>query len=218
MNKKVKKIFTISGTVLTITIVLLVLYMLICNVIAVRTSKPVSYFGYSYSYVPTSSMEPTINAGDTIIFKKCDYSTLKKGDIIVYRSSKGSTEGMYIVHRINEVYTDGFEMLGDNNNGIVDIERVTEDMLVGKYVRTFNFLNLGKIASNKTLIYGLLVVFFVGIIILESVNLFLNSSKNKKLKEEKDKLRSEILSDMREEILKEILSEKQKDENNNKKE
>ncbi len=213
MNKKVKKGIKIGIASLTGVIVLLVLYMLVCNVIAVKTSKPVNYFGYSYSYVPTSSMEPTIKAGDTIIFKKCSYESLKVGDIIVYQSKEGSTKGLYIIHRIKDITEDGFKMLGDNNHGIVDKEVVTKDMLIGKYVRQFNFLNLGKLASNKSLIYGVLVLFFLAIIVLESVNIIL-TQKRQRIEKEKGKLKTEVLEDMRKELLKELIEEQKQKDNN----
>lgn len=181
----------------------LVLYMLIMNIVAMNKDKPVNYFGYSYSYVPTSSMEPTIKQGDTIIFKKVSYSQLKVGDIIVYKSKTGEMKGKYIVHRINNKYEDGFEMIGDNNPS-VDSELVTEDMLIGKYVRTFNFLNLGKLSNHKNIVFALLFVFFLVIIILESINIMLQKSKEKLKKESDDKLRQELLDEMRQELLEEL--------------
>lgn len=188
---------------------LTVIYMVICNIVAFKKERPVNYFGYSYSYVPTQSMEPTIMAGDTVIFKKCKYEDLKVGDIIVYRSKEGQTKGMYIIHRINRICDDGFEMLGDNNHGIVDDEHITKDMVMGKYIRTFNFLNIGKLASNKNIIFGLLALFFLGIIILETINIFL-TQRNNALKKKKEAIKEQLLSDMKAELMKEILEEQNK--------
>jgi len=208
---KVQKGLKIGVGTLTGIIVLLIIYMLVCNVIAVREEKPVSYFGYSYSYVPTESMEPTIMAGDSIIFKKTSYDSCEVGDIIIYKSQAGETKGLYIVHRIVEITDEGFVVKGDNNT-VNDDELVTEEMLIGIYVRTFNFLNIGKLASNKNLIYGLLIAVFLLIILTESVNIYLVRNKQKLKKSGKteiseDELKKQLLDEMREELLKEIEEE-----------
>ncbi len=205
MKNKIKKTTKIIAGIITAIITSIVLYMLICNVIAVRREKPVSYFGYSYSYVPTASMEPTIKAGDSIIFQKTSYEKLKVGDIIVYKSKAGDTKGLYIVHRIVEEREDGFILKGDNNQE-VDSELVTKDMVIGKYKKTFNFLNIGKIATKKNVIYLILTIFFVIIILSESVNIYLSRQKKnlKDIKKKNDLLKDEVLKEMKEEILKEI--------------
>ena len=82
MNKKAKKITSIVVSCLTGLIVLMVIYMLACNVIAMQRERPVQIFGYSYSYVPTESMEPTIKKGDSVIFKDISYISCEVGDII----------------------------------------------------------------------------------------------------------------------------------------
>lgn len=213
---KVQKGLTIGVGSLIGLIVLLIIYMLVCNVIAVREEKPVSYFGYSYSYVPTKSMEPTIKAGDSIIFKKISYDSCDVGDIIIYKSESGETKGLYIVHRIVEITDSGFIVKGDNNT-LVDDELVTADMLIGIYVKTFNFLNIGKLASNKNLIYGLLIFVFLLIMLTESVNIYLVKNKKKIKENSSEKLSSEelkqkLLDEMRQELLKEIEEENKANE------
>lgn len=209
MPFKVRKGLKIGVGIFTGIIMLLVLYMLVCNIIAVREEKPVQYFGYSYSYVPTESMEPTIKAGDSIFFKKTSYSKCEVGDIIIYKSTEGKTKGLYIVHRIVEITDQGFIVKGDNNDSI-DSEYVTSDKLIGKYVKTFNFLNIGKLASNKNLIYSILIVFFIIIMVSEGVNIYLIKNK-KKLKDSNkvsnDELKEQLLMEMKEELLKEIEEE-----------
>ncbi len=215
MPNGVKKGIKIGILSLTGICILLTCYMLICNIVAVKKEKPVSYFGYSYSYVPTESMYPTIKAGDSIIFKKVSYDDISLGDIIVYKSMEGQTKGLYIVHRVIEITNDGFIVQGDNNL-IPDDELVTESKLIGKYVRTFNFLNIGKLASNKSIIYGILVVFFAIIIISESVNIYLAKNKNKLKENIKTKtdleLKNEVLEEMKQELLKEIEEENKKED------
>ncbi len=213
MPKGVRKGIKVGIISLTVITILLTCYMLICNIVAVRKERPVSYFGYSYSYVPTDSMYPAIKAGDSIIFKDVSYDEVLVGDIIVYKSSEGETKGLYIVHRVIEIRADGIIVKGDNNP-IADDEIVTESKLIGKYVRTFNLLNIGKLASNKSIIYGILVIFFAIIILSESVNIYLMKNKNRlkeniKTKSESE-LKNEVLEEMRQELLKEIEEENKK--------
>lgn len=207
MNKKVKKILTIVLSSITGVIMCLVLYMVICNAVAVSKGTPVRYFGYSYSYVPTNSMEPTIKQGDTIIFKKTSYNSLEVGDIIVYKSNTGR----YIIHRIVEITEDGLILKGDNNPTI-DSEIVKENMVMGEFTRRFNFLNLGKLSSNKDIIYGILVVFFLGLLVLETVNILLSKHKKKLENKSTEQLREEVLKEMKEELLREIKKNNEEDQ------
>lgn len=207
MNKKFKRIIKIILSSIAGIFLVASLYLVICNIVAMRNDKPVRIFGYSYSYVPTRSMEPTIKAGDSIIFKKTSYGSLEVGDIIVYRSQSGDTKGMYIVHRIVEETEEGFVMRGDNNVSN-DPEVITKSMYVGKYVRRFNLFNVGKVINNRGIIYGVLVLFFFGIIMLETANIFLAAQKKKQrrlpVRDEREEIKQELLNEMREELLKEI--------------
>ena len=97
-----------------------------------------------------------------------------------------------------------------SDNDSIDSEYVTSDKLIGKYVKTFNFLNIGKLASNKNLIYSILIVFFIIIMVSEGVNIYLIKNK-KKLKDSNkvsnDELKEQLLMEMKEELLKEIEEE-----------
>ena len=84
-------------------------------------------------------------------------------------------------------------------------------MFMGKYVKTFNFLNIGKLAYNKDAIYLILILFFCGIIVLETVNIYLSKQKKKSANTSNDELKKEVLDEMKEEILREIMNEKEND-------
>lgn len=202
-----KKIIKIISSIITAILAILVIYLLVINVVAMKKDKPVNFFGYSYSYVPTNSMEPTIMAGDSVIFKKVSYESIVVGDIIVYKSIE---KDIYIIHRVNNICEDGFEMLGDNNNGIVDSEHVTKDMFIGKYVKTFNLLNVGKLITNKNVIYIILVVIFVLIFVFEGVNIYLTKVRGSSKKKSKEELKKEVLDEMRRELEEEIKNDKDK--------
>lgn len=190
-----------------------VIYLLVVNIIAINKKRPVSIFGYSYSYVPTGSMEPTINVNDTIIFKKTDFNKLNVGDIIVYYSNKNN---IYIVHRIVDIeYDDTSGMIdyvktqGDNKNTNPDPddEDIHSDMFIGIYVRKFNFLNIAKITQNKNVIYVVLVIIFLSLIVFEGINMYLTASKNKIKEKSKEEIKQDMLDKMRAEILEEIKKE-----------
>lgn len=66
-------------------------------------------FGYSHAIVLTGSMEPTIKAGDLIIFK--EQPEYDVGDIITY-----GLQGTCVTHRVIEKSDDGFVTQGDANN------------------------------------------------------------------------------------------------------
>lgn len=205
MKKNIKRIIS----ALAIVMAILTIYLLASNIVAMKKEKPVRIFGYSFSYVPTNSMEPVIKVDDMVLFKKANYDDLKTGDIIVYRSNLDETKGMYIIHRIKEVTDDGFIMLGDNNNNIVDKEVVTSDMLIGKYIKVINFFNVGKLISNKNLIFTLLIIVIIFIIVMEIVNIYVTYMKDKGKKKEDKNIRDELLEEIRQELLEEIKKEKE---------
>lgn len=200
-----KSISKIAVSAICIIIAILTIALLGVNLSALKKSKPVSVLGYSFSYVPTESMEPTIMKKDVIVFRKVKYESLKVNDIIIYKSQYGETDGMLIVHRIIEITDEGLVMKGDNNPGI-DVEVVNKDMFVGKYIRVVNGLSFNKLFSNKNIIFGLLVIILSGLAVLEVVNIIFTYQKEK-LASVNAKSKQEVLDEMRKELLEEIKKE-----------
>lgn len=97
-----------------------------------------SLFGYSAFIVLSDSMKATdFDAGDLVLIKKTDPSTLKEGDIISFQSPDESNYGEIVTHKIRKVTTDedgnpGFVTYGtttdSNDRGIV-----TYNLVIGKY-------------------------------------------------------------------------------------
>ena len=58
------KIKSFIGYTLSILFLVMCLYIVIEVIVANSNNRPPSVFGLSVSYVPTASMEPTINSGD----------------------------------------------------------------------------------------------------------------------------------------------------------
>ena len=78
----------IIGYVVSMLCILLCLYITIEVISANTNNRPPRIFGLSVSYVPTQSMEPTIKAGEYIMFKQADFDSVEEGDIIVYYNSE----------------------------------------------------------------------------------------------------------------------------------
>lgn len=85
--------------------------------------------GYRLLYVPTRSMEPTINSGSFAIGKRVSPEELNVNDIAVYK--KGKTK---MIHRIIDIEGDIFTFKGDNNE-TADPPVNSEDILY----KVFNY-------------------------------------------------------------------------------
>lgn len=89
--KKLKKIWNIFTTVLTVVFVLLALAL-----VGVRL------FGFQVFSVLSGSMEPLYHVGSLIYVKEVDYHELKSGDVITFMLS----EDLVATHRIVDVFPD----------------------------------------------------------------------------------------------------------------
>ena len=67
MLKKLKNIYQTFIICLTFVLFALTIYILIAGVNAAKNNEMMNIFGYTYSVVPTDSMEPEINVGDSVI-------------------------------------------------------------------------------------------------------------------------------------------------------
>ncbi|MCR5350111.1 MAG: signal peptidase I, partial [Acholeplasmatales bacterium] len=234
-GKKKSKKNSIIGYIVSILCLLLCLYITVEVINANNHNRPPKIFNLSVSYVPTSSMEPTIFAGDYILFKGTKYSDVntgsydtpednhkyQSGDIIVFYSNE---EDKFIIHRavgkgIDESGNEYIITWGDNNS-TADTEGVTSKMVYGEYVTTLGLLSIFSGGINKNVIFFILVVMFIIMIGMQVFQLSL-SAKAKKVKEdrkkEEDKFKEELkLQIMKEELerIKEYNAKKALEENN----
>lgn len=97
-----------------------------------------SLFGYKAFIVLSDSMSKTdFNAGDLVLVKEVDCSTLKEGDIIAYTSQNTSNYGETVTHKIRSLTTDangapGFVTYGTTTD-TDDETIVTYPYVIGKY-------------------------------------------------------------------------------------
>ena len=95
-------------------------------------------FGYKAFIVLSDSMSKTdFNAGDLVLVKEVDPSTLKEGDIIAYTSQNTSNYGETVTHKIRKRTTDangeqGFVTYGTTTD-TDDETIVTYPYVLGKY-------------------------------------------------------------------------------------
>lgn len=194
----------IISAILSVIIIILA-YFIVANIIATKNNSIASFFGYSISYVPTPSMEPTIESNSTIIFDQdYSYADLNVGDIIVYRNTD---ENIYVIHRIISKTEYGFVTQGDNNS-IPDYKKdsseyyyITESNYVGKYKTTVTIFSLNSPLS-KVLVFILIFSSFGFIVVSEIFGLKNIAKKDSKENEEisKEELKKELLEEIKKEI------------------
>lgn len=119
--------------------------------------------------IVSPSMTPTIKVNDAIMIRRVDYKSLKKGDIITFKSSDPRLNGMIITHRINEIVKDekgkvSFITKGDNNYSIDDALVLPEN-IYGKVVTKVPFYStIKKVISNPLIIGSIIIILLLLII------------------------------------------------------
>ena len=120
--------------------VALAVFMMIFTIVSVSTFDRAdrNLFGYKAFIVLSDSMSRTdFNAGDLVLVKAVDPSTLKEGDIIAYTSQNTSNYGETVTHKIRKLTTDangepGFVTYGTTTD-TDDETVVTYPYVLGKY-------------------------------------------------------------------------------------
>ena len=173
-----KKILGIIKSILVWIFVIFAVSMTIFTVISVNTfnRNDRSILGYKAYIVNTDSMSKTdFKAGDLILVKETDPSTLKAGDIITYMSQNSESFGETITHKIRKVTTDS-----RGNPGFITYSTTTDQdddtivtymYVLGKYEKTIpdigTFFNFMKTPQGYMLC---IFVPFMLLIIYQAVN------------------------------------------------
>ena len=114
--------------------------MMIFTIVSVSTfdRSDRNLFGYKAFIVLSDSMSKTdFSAGDLVLVKEVDCSTLKEGDIIAYTSQNTENYGETVTHKIRSLTTDangepGFITYGTTTD-TDDETIVTYPYVLGKY-------------------------------------------------------------------------------------
>lgn len=134
------KVLKIIRSIVVWLMVILAVGMMIFTVVSVSTFDRADrdLFGYKAFIVLTDSMSKTdFNAGDLVLVKETDPSTLKEGDIIAYTSQNAENYGETVTHKIRELTVDangepGFVTYGTTTD-TDDETVVTYPYVLGKY-------------------------------------------------------------------------------------
>ena len=137
-----KVLRTVKNIIVTL-IVIFAVAMMIFTVVSVSTfgRNDRTIFGYRAYIVKSDSMSATdFSAGDLVLIKPCDPSTLQVGDIIAYTSQSGTNFGEVVTHKIRTLTTDangepGFVTYGTTTD-VDDETVVTYPYVLGKYTRS----------------------------------------------------------------------------------
>ena len=135
-----KKALNIIKNIFVWLLVALAVCMMVFTVVSVNTfdRSDRSLFGFKAFIVLSDSMSKTdFDAGDLVLVKEVDPSTLKEGDIIAYTSQNTSNYGETVTHKIRKLTTDASGELGFITYGTTtdtdDETVVTYPYVLGKY-------------------------------------------------------------------------------------
>ena len=199
-----KKALSILKTTLVWLVVIAAVSMMIFTVISVTTfnRNDRDLFGFKMYIVNSDSMSKTdFNAGDLILVKEVDPSTLKEGDIITFMSQDTDHFGETITHKIRKLTTDaegnpGFITYGTTTD-TDDETVVTYPYILGKYQSRipalgtfFNFLKTTPGYFVCIFIPFMLIIIYEG---LKFFNLFRRYKKEQmdEMQAERDKIEAE---------------------------
>ena len=206
-------------------LVVIAVCMMIFTIISVSTfdRSDRSLFGCKAFIVLSDSMSKTdFNAGDLVLVKEVDCSTLKEGDIIAYTSQNTSNYGETVTHKIRKLTTDangepGFITYGTTTD-TDDETIVTYPYVLGKYqshipkVGTFfQFLKTTPGYIICILIPFLILILSEGV---RCIHLFrkYKAEQQAELKAERDKIEAERAETQR--MMQELLQMKAQIEQN----
>ena len=171
-----KKALHIIKAIVTWLLVLVSIGIMVFTIISVTTfdQPDRNLFGYKPLIVLSDSMSKTdFNAGDLVLIKETDPSTLKEGDIIAYTSTVTENYGETVTHKIRRVTADangkpGFITYGTTTN-TDDETVVTYEYVLGKYEN--HIPKIGSFFQFLKTTPGYICCIFIPFILLIVINL-----------------------------------------------
>ncbi len=198
------KVLNVIRNIFVWLIVALAVAMMIFTVVSVSTFDRAdrNLFGYKAFIVLSDSMKATdFDAGDLVLVKEVDCSTLKEGDIIAYTSQNTANYGETVTHKIRKLTTDakgnpGFVTYGTTTD-TDDETIVTYPYVIGKYQG--NIPKVGTFFQFLKTTPGYIVCILIPFIILilsegiRCIRLFrkYKSEQQAELQAERDKIEKE---------------------------
>ena len=199
-----KKILNFIKNAFVVVVTCIAVAMMIFTIVSVTTfnRNDRDLFGYKAYIVNTDSMSASgIHAGDLVLTKEVDPSTLVEGDIISYISQNSESFGQTITHKIRKLTKDskgdnGFVTYGTTTD-TDDETVVTYPYVLGKY--SMKISNIGNFFNFLKTTQGYIVCIFIPFMLLilyqgiNSVRLFMRYKKeqSEQLETEKAQLQAE---------------------------
>ena len=199
-----KKAWKAISTVLVWIMVISAVSMMIFTIVSVNTfnRNDRDIFGVRFYIVLSDSMSATdFDAGDLVVVKEVDPTTLQEGDIISYQSQNSENYGATVTHKIRARTTDangnpGFITYG-TTTGVDDETVVTYPFILGQYqfalpnVGTFfQFLKTPQGYIVCILIPFLLLIIYQGLNCVKIFKLY-KEEQMAELQAEKDELENQ---------------------------
>lgn len=199
-----KKAWKIISTALVWIVVVIAVLMMIFTIVSVNTfdRNDRDIFGFRCYIVLSDSMSATdFDAGDLVLVKEVDPTTLKEGDIIAYQSQNSENYGQTVTHKIRSKTTDangnpGFITYG-TTTGVDDETVVTYPFILGKYQTAlpkvgtfFQFLKTPQGYIVCILIPFLLLIIYQGLNCVKIFKMY-KAEQMAELQAEKDALEAQ---------------------------
>lgn len=196
-----KKAWKIISTVTVWAVVVVAVFMMVFTIISVNTfnRNDRQLFGLRFYIVLSDSMSATdFDAGDLVVVKQVDPTTLQEGDIIAYQSQNSENYGATVTHKIRAKTTDangnpGFITYG-TTTGVDDETVVTYPFILGKYTLAlpnvgtfFQFLKTPQGYIICILIPFLMLIIYQGLNCVKIFKLYM-AEQLENLQAEKDAL------------------------------
>lgn len=206
---KFKQIISFLFKVLTIFLFVFTLYIMISSVVANKQNKLVNVFGYSYSYVPTSSMdgeyEDSFKANSIVVIKLEKFNNIKLHDVIVYQATielgSGNTIDILEIHRVINVNEDGSLTTKGDHPSAHEEKIVTSSNYQGKLVKAYQMPAIfSSMGSIQIIVIFIIIVFLILFVIYQFLHILktIKEDKLKKIKEEEyEKLKEEVLKEIK---------------------
>ena len=199
-----KNAWKVISTVMVWLVVAVAVFMMVFTIVSVNTfnRNDRNLFGMRFYIVLSDSMAATdFDAGDLVVVKEVDPTTLKEGDIIAYQSQNSENYGATVTHKIRAKTTDakgnpGFITYGTTTN-VDDETVVTYPFILGQYKAAlpkvgtfFQFLKTPQGYIVCILIPFLLLIIYQGLNCVKIFRMY-KAEQMAELQAEKDALEAQ---------------------------
>ena len=153
-----------------------------------RVTNKSSFMGYRFLNEATGSMIPVYDIHDVIIVKEVDANTLKVGDDVAYKGTRGGLEGKIITHRIikiEEKNNGDLVFFTKGVNSSAEDPSIVANQILGKVEGKLFFINqINHIVKSNAGFFFLVFCPLVLVICLEIAQSFIEVQLEKNLIQE----------------------------------